>query len=103
MATYAGVQAVMAAIEGMLNEQLGLLPAALNAKVSLFGSQTFQSTSIANNTLGLWLYRISVDPTVPGGYARVLPGAGLGRLPELSVMLHFLMIAISDTPESEYN
>jgi hypothetical protein len=102
MATYAAVQGVMAAIEGMLSERLPpeLRATPVNATVQLFGSQAFKQTSI-NNTLALWLYRISIDPTVPGGQTRALPGVAGNRVPELPLMLHFLLIAIADTALAE--
>src|SRR5271165_5582096 len=102
MATYAAVQGVMAAIEGMLAERFPpeLKAAPVNASVKLFGSQDFKQTSISN-TLALYLYRISIDPTIPGGYVRALPGSAAGRVPEVPLMLHFLMIAIADTALAE--
>ncbi len=102
MSTYAAVQGVMAAIEGMLAERFPpeLTAAPVSASVQLFGSAAFKQTSIAN-TLALWLYRISIDPTVPGGYVRSLPGSAGGRVPEVPLMLHFLMISIADTALAE--
>lgn len=92
----------MAAIEGMLNERFPpeLKAAPVSATVQLFGSQAFKQPSIPN-TLALWLYRVGIDPTVPGGYVRALPGAAAGRVPEVAVMLHFLMIAIADSAVAE--
>ena len=102
MATYAAVQGVMAAIEGMLAERFPpeLKATPVNGSVQLFGSQSFKQTNITN-TLALWMYRIGIDPTVPGGYVRRLPGAPGGPVPEVSLMLHFLLIAIADTPLAE--
>ncbi len=102
MATYAAVQGVMAAIEGMLNERFPpeLKAAPVNATVQLFGSQAFKQSSIPN-TLALWLYRLSIDPTVSGGYVRALPGSAQVRVPEVPIMLHFLMIAIADSAAAE--
>ncbi len=102
MSTYAAVQGVMAAIEGMLAERFPpeLKATPVNASVQLFGSAAFKQTSISN-TLALWLYRISIDPTVPGGYVRSLPGSAGGRVPEVPLMLHFLMISIADTALAE--
>jgi hypothetical protein len=102
MATYAAVQGVMAAIEGMLAERFPpeLMATPVNGRVQLFGSQSFKQASIPN-TLALYLYRISIDPTVPGGYVRALPGAASGRVAEVPLMLHFLMIAIADTALAE--
>jgi hypothetical protein len=102
LGTYAAVQGVMAAIEGMLAERFPaeLKATPVNATVQLFGSQAFKQASIPN-TLALWLYRISIDPTIPGGSMRALPGAAGGRVPEIPLMLHFLMIAIADTALAE--
>jgi len=102
VATYAAVQGVMAAIEGMLNERFPpeLRVAPVNGSVQLFGSHAFKEASLPN-TLALWLYRIGIDPTVPGGYLRALPGSTGGRVPEVPVMLHFLMIAIADSAVAE--
>jgi hypothetical protein len=54
MATYAAVQGMMAAIEGMLAERFPpeLKATPVDASVQLFGSQVFQQTSISN-TLAL--------------------------------------------------
>jgi hypothetical protein len=68
--------------------------------VQLFGSQAFRQASIPN-TLALYLYRISIDPTVPGGYVRALPGSAGGRIPEVPLMLHFMLIAIADSALAE--
>ena len=102
MATYAAVQGVMAAIEGMLTERFPpeLKGSPVNATVVLFGSAAFKQSSFTN-TLALYLYRISIDPTIPGGYVRSLPGSAGGRVAEVPLMLHFLMIAIADTPLAE--
>jgi Pvc16 N-terminal domain len=102
MATYAAVQGVMAAIESMLVERFPqeLKNTPVNATVQLFGSQAFKQTSISN-TLALYLYRISIDPTVPGGYVRALPAKPGGPVAEIPLMLHFLMIAIADTALAE--
>lgn len=102
MATYAAVQGVMAAIEGMLAERFPpeLKATPVNASVQLFGSAAFKQTSISN-TLALYLYRIGIDPTIPGGYVRSLPGSAGGRVAEVPLMLHFLMIAIADTALAE--
>jgi len=102
LSTYAAVQGVMAAIEGMLAERFPpeLQATPVNASVQLFGSASFKQASISN-TLALWLYRISIDPTVPGGYVRSLPGSAGGRVPEVPLMLHFLMISIADTALAE--
>jgi Pvc16 N-terminal domain len=102
VATYAAVQGVMTAIEGMLNERLPpeLRTPPVSGSVALFGSQTFKEAN-PPNTLALWLYRIGIDPTVPGGYVRALPGSAGGRLPEVPVMLHFLLIAVADSALAE--
>jgi hypothetical protein len=104
VASYAAVQGVMAAIENLLSERLPaeLKAAPVSASVSLFGSAAFRQASIAN-TLALYLYRISIDPTIMGGYTRALPGVAGGRVAEVSLMLHFLMIAIADSAIAEHS
>jgi hypothetical protein len=72
---------------------------AVNARVQLFGSADLNNVG-SQNTLALYLYRISIDPTMVGGYLRTKPGAG-ARTPEISVMLHFLMFTIADTAVNE--
>ncbi len=102
MATYAAVQGVMSAIEDLLsgNFPSELKAAPVSASVQLFGSASFKQTSISN-TLALYLYRISIDPTIVGGYARSLPGSATPRTPEVALMLHFLMFAIADSAIAE--
>ena len=114
MANYTAVQGVMSAIVDMLQEGLpaelsgtgsstagsGTGGVAVNGSVQLFGSQDFSQASI-KNTLALYLYRISIDPTVVGGYVRALPGTTGGRTAEVALMLHFLMIAIADSAVAE--
>lgn len=114
MANYTAVQGVMSAIVDMLQEGLppelsgtgsgaaasGTGGVAVNGSVQLFGSQDFNQTSL-KNALALYLYRISIDPTVVGGYARALPGTAGGRTAEVALMLHFLMIAIADSAVAE--
>ena len=102
MANYTAVQGVMSAIVDMLQE---LLPPELggstvNASVQLFGSADLNNIG-SKNALALYLYRISIDPTIVGGYLRAKPGASGGRTPEVSLMLHFLMIAIADSAVAE--
>ena len=105
MATYAAVQGVMTAIEAMLSERLPaeLKAAPVNGSVHVLGSQAIKDASINSiaNTLALYLYRISIDPTIPGGYLRALPGSAAGRTAEVPLMLHFLMIAIADSALAE--
>ncbi len=101
MANYTAVQGVMLAIADMLQEALQQAPAlpAAGATVQLLGSAQLNG-AIPNNTLVLYLYRISVDPTMVGGYLRTKPGSG-ARTPEISVMLHFLTFTIADTAVNE--
>jgi hypothetical protein len=104
MATYAAVQGVMSAIEGMLTERFPpeLKASPVNASVALFGSADLVKISkTPTNTLALYLYRVSIDPTIPGGYVRSLPGSAGGRVPEVPLMLHFLMISFADSAAAE--
>lgn len=111
MANYTAVQGVMSAIVEMLNEALppelsgstgGSSAQPVNASVQLFGSADLNKP-VSKNALALYLYRISIDPTIVGGYLRAKPGAFGGRTPEVSLMLHFLMIAIADSAIAEVN
>lgn len=92
----------MAAIEGMLQERFPpeLSGPAVNARVQIFGSQDFKRTSIPN-TLALYLYRISIDPTISGGHVRMQPAGPTANVPEVPLMLHFLMFAIADNALAE--
>jgi hypothetical protein len=114
VANYTAVQGVMSAIQDMLQERLpaelsgsssaaagsGTGGVAVNASVQLFGSADFNQTN-PGNMLALYLYRISIDPTVVGGYVRALPGTAGGRTSEVALMLHFLMIAIANSAIAE--
>ncbi len=102
MANYTAVQGVMSAIVDMLQEVLPpeLGGSTVNASVQLFGSADLNNIG-SKNALALYLYRISIDPTIVGGYLRAKPGASGGRTPEVSLMLHFLMIAIADSAVAE--
>lgn len=104
MANYTAVQGVMSAIVEMLNEALPpeLTGSPVNGSVQLVGSADL-SKPVSTNALALYLYRISIDPTIVGGYLRTKPGAPGGRTPEVSLMLHFLMIAIADSAVAEVN
>ena len=102
MATYAAAHGVMVAIAGMLQEHLPdeLRASPISGSVSVLGSNDFTRSNLGN-VLGLYLYRISVDPTIPGGRVSVVPGSATGRTPEIAVMLHFLLIARADTALAE--
>ena len=103
MASYAAVHGVMTAIQSMLQQRLPaeLAASPINGQVQVFGSQDFKQTN-TGNTLALYLYRVSVDPTIPGGMLRARPGTP-ARIPEIPVMLHFLMISLADTALAENN
>jgi hypothetical protein len=106
VASYAAIQGVMAAIQGVLSENLPteLTGASspggesVSGSVKLFGSQDFKNPP-TGDYLALWLYRISVDPTVPGGYRRALPGTS--KTAEIPLMLHFLLIAMGSSAFAE--
>jgi hypothetical protein len=86
----------MSAIVEMLKEAV---PSELSANVTLYGSNDFNQAAPATNTLAIYLYRLSVDPTMVGGYLRAKPGAP--RTPEISVMLHFLIFAMAQSASAE--
>lgn len=94
MASYRGVQGVMAALESYLQRRL---PAewqggTVNAQVRLLGSVQL-AQALAGNLVGVYLHRISLDPY---GRNRTLPPSS-ARAPaphaELPVNLHVLVIA----------
>jgi hypothetical protein len=108
LANYTAVLGVMSALSDMLQELLppelggpgvSAKPIAVNGKVALFGSDDFNHTPSVP-TLALYLYRISIDPTMVGGYLRAPPGSG-AKTAEVSLMLHFLMFAIADSAAAE--
>lgn len=102
MASYAAVYGVMLAIEALLKERFPqeLAASPVNGQVLLVGSQDFKRTNLGN-ALALYLHRVGIDPTIPGGFVRQLPGSGLPPIPETPLMLHFLLVAIADTPLAE--
>jgi hypothetical protein len=91
----------MSALEGMLKEHF---PSELNNPalfaVKQVGSQDLAQTDMPN-TLALYLYRLGVDPTVPGGVRRAQSTGTGASTPRIPVMLHFLMIAIADSAFAE--
>ena len=102
MASYNAVHGVMLAIETLLKERF---PAELSAspvsgQAQLLGSQDFKRTNLGN-VLGVYLHRVGMDPTIPGGFVRQVPGTRTPPIPEVPLMLHFLLVAVADTPLAE--
>ncbi len=102
MASYAAIHGVLTAIESLLQERFPTALAAgpVNAQVQVFGSQDFKRANVGN-VLALYLYRVSIDPSIPGGFVRRIPGRAAPRVPEIPLMLHILMIAMADTAFAE--
>jgi hypothetical protein len=101
VASYSAVYGVMLAIESLLKEEfpadLGNSP--INGNAQLIGSQDFKKS--LGNIVGIYLHRIAIDPSIPGGFMRQLPGSRTPPVPEVPLMLHFLLIGIADTPLAE--
>jgi hypothetical protein len=92
----------MDAIEALLKEQFpsDLTDPPVSGRASLLGSQDFKKTDLGN-VLGVYLHRVSIDPTIPGGYVRQMPGTRTPPVPEVPLMLHFLLVSIANTPLAE--
>jgi hypothetical protein len=92
----------MHALETVLNERLPpeLAQAPVNAKAVVMGSKDLQ-TAPAANRIGLYLHRLTVDPTIPGGWVRNGVGLPVRREPEIALRLHFLMIAFGENARAE--
>ncbi|WP_158291936.1 DUF4255 domain-containing protein [Paracraurococcus ruber] len=102
MAGYQSVHGVMHALETLLNVRM---PAALSAnrvdaRAVVVGSKDLL-TAPAGNRLALYLHRLTVDPTIPGGWVRAGATLPARREPEVSLRLHFLMIAFGETARAE--
>jgi len=102
LASYRAVYGVMDAIEALLKEQFPpeLTNPPVSGRASLLGSQDFKRTDLGN-VLGVYLHRVSIDPSIPGGFVRQVPGSRTARIPEVPLMLHFLLVAIATTPLAE--
>jgi hypothetical protein len=101
VASYSAVYGVMLAIESLLKEEFPaeLSNSPINGNAQLIGSQDFKKS--LGNIIGIYLHRVAIDPTIPGGFMRQLPGTRTPPVPEVPLMLHFLLIAIADTPLAE--
>jgi hypothetical protein len=101
VASYSAVYGVMLALENLLKEEfpVDLSGSPINGSAQLIGSQDFKKS--LGNIIGLYLHRVAIDPTIPGGFLRRLPGSRTPPVPEVPLMLHFLLVAIADTPLAE--
>lgn len=87
-----------------LKDRLSLRMAALlggNPTVSIVGSQELSGTP-SSEALGIYLYRLAVDPFARNRYLPAQEGRRTPR-PELPVNLHILLIGWSNKTESEIN
>ena len=75
MASYSAVYGVMLAIESLLKEEFpaDLSNSPINGNAQLIGSQDFKKS--LGNIVGVYLHRIAIDPSIPGGFIRQLPGS----------------------------
>ena len=99
----AGYRATMGILQA-LKERLSLRMAALlggNPTVTLVGSQEL-SGSPSSEALGIYLYRLAVDPFARNRYLPAQEGRRTPR-PELPINLHILLIGWSNKTESEIN
>ena len=72
----------------------------VSGQAQLLGSQDFKRANLGN-VLGVYLHRVGIDPTIPGGFVRQVPGTRTPPIPEVPLMLHFLLVAVADTPLAE--
>lgn len=102
MAGFQAVHGVMHALETSLNERLPpeLAQAPVNAKAIVMGSKDLQQAPAANR-IALYLHRLTVDPTIPGGWVRSSAALPVRREPEIALRLHFLMIAFGENARVE--
>jgi hypothetical protein len=87
-----------------LRDQLALRLAALlggKPAVTLLGSQQI-SSSPSTDALGIYLYRVAVDPFARNRYLQPAPGRTTPR-PELPINLHILILGWCSSSESEIN
>jgi len=87
-----------------LKERLSLRMAALlgsNPTVTLVGSQELNGAP-TTEALGIYLYRLAVDPFARNRYLPAQEGRRTPR-PELPINLHILLIGWSNKTESELN
>ncbi len=97
----AGYRASMGVLQA-LKERLSLRMAALlggNPNVKLLGSQELSGTP-TTESLGIYLYRIAVDPYARNRHLAAAEGRKAPR-PELPVNLHILLVGWSDKNEAE--
>ncbi len=97
----AGYRATMGVLQA-LKERLSLRMAALlggNPTVKLLGSQELNGAP-TSEALGIYLYRIAVDPYARNRHLAAVEGRKTPR-PELPVNLHILLVGWSDKSESE--
>ena len=93
----AGHRAAIGVLQA-LSDKLSLRMAALvggNPSVKLLASQDFSSDIPVAGALGIYLYRIAVDPYARNRYLAAPEGRRTPR-PELPVNLHILLIGWSD-------
>ena len=100
MANYRAIHGVMDAIRAFLDERLPGELRAAPASVRLIGSREFNAFQDTSG-LGLYLHRISIDTSLPGGFQH-RPAADRRRpLPDVPLCLHFLLISFAVSAETE--
>lgn len=100
MAGHHAAIAVLSALKAHLSLRLAALLGG-NPVVSIVGSQELSSAP-TTEALGIYLYRLSIDPYSRNRYLPPEDGRRTPR-PELPVNLHILLIGWSNKTESEIN
>jgi len=100
MANYRAVHGVMDAIRAFLDERLPAELRSAPASVRLIGSRGFNEFRDTSG-LGLYLHRISIDTSVPGGFQHRAAADRRRPLPDVPLCLHFLVISFAVSAEIE--
>ena len=106
MGSYRSVPGLLLAIESLLKArlpvELGLASPVMGA-VQLLSSADLKAIKDpgTGSLLGLWLHRISVDPTCRNAWQRPPPGSLLAARPVLPLNLHLMMMSWGNSVGAE--